>query len=96
LPRKDRERTIKLIMEALGVARDVAVALATSHPVVMGLAIMSGVAMLSLVVEGEKAESILGGLYADARTLATVSAAAPYVVGGLNLVSGVLAQKTSS
>jgi len=96
MPKGDRERTVKLIMEALGIARDVAIALSTSHPVVMGLAVMSGITMLSLVLKGEEAQRILSGLYADAKTLATVSAAAPYVVGSLSLVSQVLERRMSA
>jgi len=93
MPRKDKERAVRLLADMLNVARDVAVALSTSHPVVMALAVMSGVTVASLMLKGEEAQRILSGLYADAKTLATVSAAAPYVVGSLNLVSQVLGRR---
>jgi len=93
LPR--RKENLRVALEVIKVSRDVMVSLAQSHPVVMALAVMSVVAAASLVAQGEEAKAILGGLYADAKTLATLSAAAPYVVGGLNLVSGVLSRGTT-
>jgi len=93
MPRKNKEKTAKLLIDVLSAMRDVAVALSTSHPVVMALAIMSGVTVASLALRDERSQAILSGLYADAKTLATVSAAAPYVVGSLNLVSQVLGRR---